>query len=274
MYKANSYQAVSEDPFIQVSGMALLDLIVIDRNGIGIKYSSTFNNIQITNVYTYEWYGVKTGTLTGGNYLIALYNITTAFNREILYEFGPTPVEGTVYSVYNGSNVAKYTVQSGDTDGDVRDGLKAAIDATVWGFNVTTGSVSYNQLQVNIDTLDDLIIKLGAEKFKKGRYVILDNINYIVVEAESDTGYPSIPVVSASYDYVNLKQIADSIENYLFEPLTTYTYTDSLTQTTNITNVPGSGSVNPGECVIDELNQKIWFDGNLNAGEIIKVFQK
>jgi hypothetical protein len=275
MYGARTYNIVAVQPYIDVVGLIAQDVVIIDRNGIGIKHSTAFGGTQTVNVYTYEWYGIRLGSLSSGNYLITISNTLTGGNREILYEFGPTPVAGTTYSVYYGSTIAKYRVASGNTTTNVRDGLKSAIDAATWATTVTTTSVSTNRLRVNITgSTVNLVTQLGTEKYKKGRYTTISGTTYIIIEQEAATAYPTLPSVAASYAFTALTPITGTVEAYLSEPLTAYTYTDSLTTTTSITGIPVVGSVTAGECVVDETAQRIWFDADLNFGEIIKVFQK
>jgi hypothetical protein len=99
-------------------------------------------------------------------------------------------------------------------------------------------------------------------------------VNYIIIEQESLTAYPTLPAVAASYAFTSLVPIVGTVQNYLNEPLTASTYSASLTTTTQITGIPVVGSVTPGQAVVDESAQRIWFDSNLNIGEVIKVFQK
>ena len=275
MYGSRTYNIVAVQPYIDVVGLIAQDVVIIDRNGIGIKHSTAFGGTQTVNVYTYEWYGIRLGSLSSGNYLITISNTLTGGNREILYEFGPTTVAGTTYSVYYGSTIAKYRVASGNTTTNVRDGLKSAIDAATWGTTVTTTSVSTNRLRVNITgSTVNLVTQLGTEKYKKGRYTTISGVTYIIIEQEAATAYPTLPSVAASYAFTALTPITGTVQSYLSEPLTASTYTDSLTTTTSITGIPVVGSVTAGECVVDETAQRIWFDGDLNFGEIIKVFQK
>lgn len=275
MYGARTYNIVAVQPYIDVVGLIAQDVVIIDRNGIGIKHSTAFGGTQTVNVYTYEWYGIRLGSLSSGNYLITISNTLTGGNREILYQFGPTPVAGTTYSVYYGSTIAKYRVASGNTTTNVRDGLKSAIDAASWGTTVTTTSVSTNRLRVNITgSTVNLVTQLGTEKYKKGRYTTISGTTYIIIEQEAATAYPTLPAVAASYAFTALTPITGTVQAYLSEPLTASTYTDSLTTTTSITGIPVVGSVTAGECVVDETAQRIWFDADLNFGEIIKVFQK
>jgi hypothetical protein len=275
MYGSRTYTVGAEQAYIDVVGMIAQDVVIIDRNGIGVRHTSAFGGTQTADVYTYEWYGVRLGSLSSGNWLITISNSLSGGNRTIIYEFGPTPTVGSTYSVYYGSIIAKYTVQSGNNTAAVRNGLKAAIDATSWGTTVTTSSVSTNRLQVNImGAVVNFTTQLGTQKFKKGRYVTLSGVNYIIIEQESLTAYPTLPSVAASYAFTSLTAIVGSVQNYLNEPLTASTYSASLTTTTQITGIPVVGSVTPGQAVVDESAQRIWFDSNLNIGEVIKVFQK
>ena len=93
----------------------------------------------------------------------------------MVFEFGPTPTVGVVYSLYFDQTVAKYKVQAGDTTEDVRDGLQAAVNAASWGTTIVTTPLYTNQLQIVItgDTVYPRY-QLGEEKFKKGYYVIID----------------------------------------------------------------------------------------------------
>lgn len=266
---------LQELPYIDTVGVVAQDVVIIDRNGIGVKHTFSFGGTQTHDVYTYEWYGVRLGSLSSGNWLITLSTVLSGGIRTILYQFGPTPTVGSTYSVYYGSTIAKYTVQAGNNTAAVRNGLKAAIDAASWGTTVTTTSISTNQLQVVIQGATvNFTTQLGTQKFKKGRYVTISGINYIIIEQESPTAYPTLPAVAASYAYTALTPIVGTVQAYLSEPLTASTYSASLTTTTQITGFPLVGSVNPGEAVVDESAQRIWFDGNLNFGEKIKVFQK
>jgi hypothetical protein len=274
MYGARTYNVVAVQPYLDVVGLVANRVVVVDRNGIGIKHTSTFGGTQSVNIYTYEWYGVRLGSLVPGDYLIVISNIVLS-NRVILFEFGPTPAVGTTYSVTEGTTIASYKVQTGDTTEDVRDALKLAIDNATWSTSISTVDVSTNRLECTLsDAAYDLTVSLGAQKYKKGRYVTISGINYIVTEAEASDAYPVLPAIAASYAFTAITPITGTVEQYLEEPLTIYTYSASSTSTTNITGIPTVTSVNPGECVVDEPAQRIWFDGDLNFGEIIKVFQK
>jgi hypothetical protein len=282
MYKALVYRVVVSEPYIDIAGIYANNVTIVDRNGIGIKHSTTFSGGAIgVDVRTYLYYQVKPTSLTANDYIIPITEdfVVSPRSLDVLWEFGPTPTVGLVYSIYFGNKVAKYKVQSGDTVTNVRDGVKAALDALTWpgGTTASTTSVLSNRLQFTISgDFTYPTIQLGTEKYKKGYFSQYQNRYYILVEAEAASAYPTLPAVAASYaiNAVTLLPINTTPEGYLSEPFAQYTYSDSVTDTTTLTEIPAIGNVNPGECVIDYYNQRVWFDSNLNIGEIIKIFQK
>lgn len=282
MYKAFQYKVAISDPYLDIAGIYADNVLIIDRNGIGIKHNTTFSGGSINlDVYTYLYYQVKATQISASNYIIPITEdfVPDPRSLDVLYEFGPTPTPGVVYSIYFGNKVAKYKVASGNTTQTVRDAIKAQLDALTWpvGTTLTTTSVSTNRLQVNVSgDFTYPTIQLGTEKYKKGYYIIYLGRYYILYEAESPTAYPTLPAVSASYalNAITLIPSGVTVEGYLAEPNSTYSYSDSVTNTTALTEIPAVGNVPAGECVIDYYNQRIWFDGNLNIGETIKIFQK
>lgn len=278
MYKAYQFTVTEVQPFLPIFGIYADDVVVVDRNGIGIKHTQTFGGAEIHTVYTYEHYSIKQVTITSGNYLIPVIDEIVFFpstERTMVFEFGPTPTVGIVYSLYFDQTVAKYKVQVGDTTADVRNGLKTAVDAASWGTTIVTTALYSNQLQLVItgDTVYPRY-QLGEEKYKKGYYVIIDNVYYAFNQAVSLFAYPVLPAIDASYSINDITKIVGTIEASLYEPYSQYFYSTTVGGSTTITDIPSIGSVNPGECVIDVFNQRIWFDGNLNFGEIIKLFVK
>lgn len=275
MYGGRSYTSLAVQPYIDVVGLVSTDVIVVDRNGIGVKHGTVFTGTETVDVKTYEWYGVKQETGSTTNYLMTLTNSIVSGNRVIVFRVGPTPVVGTVFAVYFGSIIAQYVVQSGDTAEDVRDGLKAAIDGESWTTTVTTTNIGTNRLQVDITGTDvDMTVQFGSQKYKKGYYVTIAGINYILVEQESTSTWPTLPALGVSYAYSLLTAISGSVEDYLSQPLTVYSYSESVTGSTDITAIPSVTGVTFNECVVDQNQQRVWFWENLAIGEKIKVFQK
>lgn len=282
MYKAFQYKIAISEPYLDIAGIYADNVLIIDRNGIGIKHNTTFSGGSINrDVYTYFYYQVKATQITANDYIIPITEdfVLDPRSLDVLYEFGPSPTPGVVYSIYFGNQIAKYKIASGNTTQTVRDAIKAALDALTWpaGTTLTTSSVSTNRLQVTVS--GDFAypsIQLGTEKYKKGYYIIYLGRYYTLVEAESTTAYPTLPAVAASYSLNAITQIplGSTVEGYLAEPNSTYTYSDSVTNTTALIGIPAVGNVPAGECVIDFYNQRIWFDSNLNIGETIKIFQK
>lgn len=274
-YKANTYTVIDALPYVPVVDVQEAKILVVDRNGIGVRLSPNFDNTPLAvDVYVYEWYGVKLGSLSSGNRLIVISNSIVSGNRTIIYEVGPTPIVGSIYSVFNGANYAKYKVQTGDGTTAVRNGLKTAIDAVSWGFTVTTTAVSTNRLQLAITGTQNYTSQLGTEKYKKGRYCFIQGTYYLINELESTTAMPTLPALAASYNFPALTALVSTPQIYLSEPLTTIIYSASLVGTTNILGVSSSVNVPANTCVLDEPNQRLYFDADLALGEKIKVFQK
>lgn len=278
MLKAFQYTVTEVQPYLPIFGVYGDDVLAVDRNGIGIKHTNTFGGAVNKTVYTYQHYSVKQITISSGNYLIPVVDEIVFFpstERTMVFEVGPTPTVGVVYSLYFDQVVAKYKVQVGDTTEDVRDGLESAVNAASWGTTIVVTPLYTNQLQLVItgDTVYPRY-QLGQEKYKKGYYVIIDDVYYAFAQAESLITYPTLPAIAASYSINNITKIIGTMESSLYEPYSQYFYSTSVGGSAAITDIPTVGSVNPGECVIDVFNQRIWFDGNLNFGEIIKLFTK
>lgn len=278
MYKAYQFTVTDVQPYLPIFGIYASDVLVVDRNGIGIKHSTNFGGSAVFTVYTYEYYQVKQITISSGNYLIPVVDeivFSPSIERTMVFEVGPTPTVGVVYSLYFDQVVAKYKVQVGDTTEDVRDGLESAVNAASWGTTIVVTPLYTNQLQLVItgDTVYPRY-QLGQEKYKKGYYVIIDGYYYILYQAESFIAYPILPSIAVSYSINSITKLIGNVEGSLYEPYSQYFYSTSVGGSTEITDIPTIGSVNPGECVIDVFNQKIWFDANLNFGEIIKLFTK
>ena len=276
MISARSYTVVERKSYIEVVNLINADVIIVDRNGIGIKHTSNFAGTSTTeSVNSYNWYGVKRGSLASGEYLVPI-TVSIGATRVVLYEIGATVVSGKTYAVTYGGKVAKYTAQAGDDANDVRNGLDTAIIGETWtGFTVTTSQVSTNRLQVTFsDPAVEFLLYLGQQKWKKGYYTTINSVLYIIDSVENTSTEPSLPTLEVSYNFTDLTAVTISLQNYLREPLSAIEYSTASAGTTIINNTPGSGSVTFGECVLQEAQQRIYFSGNLEPNEIIKVFQK
>jgi hypothetical protein len=262
-------------PYINVSGIDAADVIVVDRNGIGVKHVNYFSGSDTTNLITYEYYGVKTETPTATNDLKVLSSYVSGSDRQIIMRVGSTPIAGFVYSVYHDSIIAHYVVQTGDTAEDVRDAVINEIDATSWGTTVVCTPIGTDRIQIDITgTTVDLFTKIGSQIFKKGYYVILSTVSYIIEEKTDLFAFPTLSTAPTSLAYSLLVPLSTSVETYLTDALSTYTYTESVTGTVNVTAVPSAENVPFNECVIDEAAQKVWFTEDLSFGEIIKLLYK
>ena len=276
MVNVKTYPVNTPGAYVNTSGITAADVLVVDRNGIGVKHSASFNTGTNTeDIIEYQWYGVRPATRPSGTYLLEMSEVLTSVDRTYIYRVGPSPAVGFVFTVYSGTKIAKYRVQSGDTTQNVRDGLQAAIDALSWGFSVTTTAVGVNSIEVVVgDTTNELTNLVGQEKYKNGYYTIIGGVTFIVFEQESTTSQPALPAVAASYNYTALKPTPSLITTYLLEPLYIINYDEGTATPANINGVPIIGNVPANECVVYDFGQKIYFHLPLVAGEIINVISK
>jgi hypothetical protein len=276
MVSVKTYIAPAAQSYVDTSGIVAADVMVVDRNGIGVKHSTQFNTgTSSQSIKAYQWYGVRPQTRPPGTYLIEISEVIGATDRTYVFRVGPTPTVGWTYTLYFGAILAVYTAQAGDTATDVRDGLVAAVNAQTWGVSVTATAQSTNELEVVVDdTTTTLTNLVGKEKWKNGYYVTITGVNYIVLEQESTTSQPALPAVAASYNFTALNIMPSDIQTYLTEPLYITSFSESVAGTANINGVPIIGNVPANECVVYQFGQKIYFELPLLAGEIINVISK
>jgi len=276
MVSVKTYIVPAAGSYVDTSGIVAADVMVVDRNGIGVKHLTAFNTgTSSQSIKAYQWYGVRPQTRPPGTYLIEISEVIGATDRTYVFRVGPVPTAGWTYTLYFGAILAVYTAQAGDTATDVRDGLVAAVNAQTWGVSVTATAQSTNELEVVVDdTTTTLTNLVGKEKWKNGYYVTISAVNYIVLEQESTTAQPALPAVAASYNFTALNIMPSDIQTYLTEPLYITSFSESVAGTANINGVPVIGNVPANECVVYQFGQKIYFELPLLAGEIINVISK
>lgn len=270
MYREQEY-TVTDDTvnYVPVFNTTAANVTVVDRNGIGVRLASTFGNTT-RDVFVYNWFAIVTNfTLSSGEYLIETVNYG---DTQRVIKVGPTVTVGRVYSVRTNTEIVSYTVQAGDTVNNVRNGLKAAVDAGNWGFTVTTTSGLSGTFSLQTDDPRQFFYKIGKPKYKAG--ITIDTGYFIFAEEQSEITYPTI-TIPASFPYTSMTFLpGNDLEAYLNEP-NLFGYTLNPTAgagAVELTEVPGL--TNPSTCVIDESQQRIYFDSNMALGEKIKVFQK
>ena len=154
MVSVKTYIVPAAGSYVDTSGIVAADVMVVDRNGIGVKHSTSFNTgTNSESIKAYQWYGVRPQTRPPGTYLIEISEIIGSTDRTYVFRVGPSPSAGWTYTLYFGSILAVYTSQAGDTATDVRDGLVAAVNAQTWGVSVTATAQSTNELEVVVDDL-------------------------------------------------------------------------------------------------------------------------
>lgn len=276
MITVKTYIVPQAQAYVDTTGIVADDVMVVDRNGIGVRHSDTFNTApEEKDIVAYQWYGVRQVVRPPGTYLIEISEVLGSTDRTYVFRVGPSPSLGYTYTLYFGTILAVYTSQAGDTATDVRDGLVGAVNAQTWGVSVTATAQSTNELEVVVDdTTTTLTNLVGKERWKNGYYTTISGVNYIVLEQQNDTAQPSLPALAASYDFDDLNAIPSTIQTYLQEPLTIIAFSESVAGQADIDKIPQVGSVPFNECVVYEQGQKIYFQLPLEAGEIINVISK
>lgn len=275
MLSTKTYTVGVSRPYVNVSGVDSDKVIVVDRNGIGVKHITYFPGSEVVDLITYQYYGVKTETPTLTNDLKVLSNFVSGTDRQIILRVGDTPIAGYVFSVFYDSIIASYLVQSGDTAEDVRDAIIAAIDNESWGTTVVCTPIGTNRIQIDITgTTVNLQTKIGSQIYKKGYYVKINGISYIIEEKTDPNGYPTLSIAPTSLAFSLLIPIATSVEVHVTDALSAYTYSESSSSTVEITAIPSKTNVPFNQCVIDEALQQVWFPDDLSYGETIKIFEK
>ncbi len=272
-----SYQVTDILPYVETNSIVATKVLVVDRNGIGVKHNIGFNanptNLPVTQ---YNWYGVKNKTLTVGSGIFLLLNISNILvGRIMLFQFGDVVTVGDTYIFWYGQTFTKYTVLTGDTVENVRNAIKLGIDTKTWGSTINTSSISTNQLQISTSNKDFIFsYKLGSQLWQKGYYLLYNSLEYFIYQANSVLSEPVLPAVLASYPFSTLIYADPNSYTYLYDPLSIIFYSTSAAGTTNVTGIYTSGNVPPNECVVNETEQRIYFDASLNIGEIIKVIYR
>ena len=272
MYREQEY-TVTDDTvnYVPVFNTTAANVTVVDRNGIGVRLASTFGNTT-RDVFVYNWFAIVTNfTLASGEYFIETVNYG---NDERTVKIGPTVTAGRVYAISDGVEIVSYTAQTGDTVTDVRDGIKAAVDTGNWGYTINTANISSDRFTMDMD--DDqprtFSYKIGKPKYKAG--ITIDTGYFIFGEEQSEITYPTI-TIPASFPYTSMTFLpGNNLEAYLHEP-NLFGYTLNPTAgagAVELTEVPGL--TNPSTCVIDESQQRVYFDSNMALGAKIKIFQK
>ena len=273
MYRSLDFTAASVLDYIPVSGVVESDVIKVTRSGKDIRIT-VFESLPLNvDVYEFQWYGVDTDiTLDSGAYILQVYNSVSTF-RTVLYEIGPTVGVGYVYVFKNGTNIASYAAGPLEDAEDVRDGIETAINAVSWGFTVTTLALGTDQLRVTFSNTEDFETFIGRSTYKTGYYCVIEGDDYLIYYDDDPSAYPTLPALAASYDFADLDFTGD-IEDYLDDPNTDNTFSESIAGVSAISSIPGAASVPDQFCVVDGSEQRVYFWENLGIGENIKVYQK
>ena len=273
MITSRTYQVVDEVAYIPVVSIVASDVLVVDRNGIGVRHDASFTGSQSEDVLSFQWLGISLSVVTAGDYFIRISNLGNLTQTWLL---SPVNTPGVVYIIWLGDKAAFYIVQPGDTTAQVRNALVTRVNAVSWGFTATATAVGTDKIRIVTSVPTFWAYSLGKPIYKSGLYTIIDVTGYMITEAQSNTGYPAIPAKAASYQFADLSEMPNGLAEFLRVPNQAhYTISQTNLGSTNILNVPSiAGAVPAGQCVINQSEQRIYFDAPLAFNEIIKVITK
>lgn len=284
MGRIYSYQylnQLTDVGFITTPAIAASDLLEVSRNGIGMQSGSQGTETVVTDVIKYNRRSFNTNQPSANKYIIQVSNSPTPINRVVVYEFGSLVEIGDVYRFELNPFVGvSYTVQSGDTVTDVRNEVKTLIDAATWpGVSINSSSISTNRLELtynnNYTLLNPIVIYGTKYLFQSGYYVTLAGKDFLITNVNSNTGYPTLPAIAASYDYDNLTYMPSGLVPFINNPSYTQDYfMTSIEDAADITDVPTAGSLGMGKYIYSPTEQKLTFAEPLQPGEYIKILYK
>ena len=274
----NQYADVATIP---APALATADVLEVSRNGIGMLSGTYANETVLTDVLEYSRRSSNNNLPSANKYIIQISNSPSITDRVVVYEFGSLVEIGDVYRFeINPLFGVEYTVQSGDTVTDVRNEVKTLIDATTWpGVSISSSSVSTNRLQLTYNNfftqLNPYIVYGTKYLYQKGYYVVIAGREYLIINSNSNTTYPTLAAIAATYDFGDLTYMPAGVEAYINNP--SYVrdfYQFSIEDATSILDVPTAGSLGQGRYLYSETEQKLTFSEPLQPGEYIKMLYK
>ena len=129
MITSRTYQVVDEVAYIPVVSIVASDVLVVDRNGIGVRHDASFTGSQSEDVLSFNWLGISLSVVTSGDYFIRISNLGNLTQTWLL---SPVNTPGVVYIIWLGDKAAFYIVQPGDTTATVRNALVTRVNAVSW----------------------------------------------------------------------------------------------------------------------------------------------
>ena len=274
----NEYSNVASIP---APALAASDILEVSRNGIGMQSGTYANETVLTDVLEYSRRSSNSNLPSANKYIIQISNIPSTTDRVVVYEFGSLVEIGDVYRFeINPLFGVEYTVQSGDDVTDVRNEIKTLIDAATWpGVFISSSSISTNRLELtynNFVTQLKPLISYGTKYlYQKGYYVAIAGKEYLIINSNSNSTYPTLPAIAASYDFGDLTYMPSGVVAYINNPSYVQEfYQFSIEDAASILNVPTAGSLGQGRYLYSETEQKLTFSEPLQPGEYIKMLYK
>lgn len=274
MITSRSYPVVANVDYIEATSLVAADVLVVDRNGIGVRHDATFSSTPVvSDIIAFEWIGLYTNFVVTSDFFIRITNLG---NKTQTWLIGPATTRNVAYVIWIGPVFAYYITQNGDNKTNVRNGLLAAVNAASWGFTFTATAVGTDKIRIVTPEQRFFAYSLAKAKYKSGLYTKLSGVDYLISSLENDTDYPPVPVPAASYDFGNLTLMPLGLLEYLKVPsqpaYEIYELNEGPANILKVPNLPSSVPV--GQCVVNEAEQRVYFHENLGFGETIKIISK
>lgn len=272
---------------VPAAGLSFNNLIKVSRGGVGLRIVEVpTSTITGNDIYSFEWRFINPlVSLPSGANITKSVGALSIVEYRTSFFFGDVVEEGMTYIIVFLGTPVVYVAQAGDTDTEVRAGLKALIDATTYSHPTTTSLTTFmGQLVLLLDALTGsvpsctIFVRPAGYYYSKSGLTTVVGGAYYIISIQEFAGYtiPTIPALNPSYDWDDFILPPYGLEAYLFDSM--YPIEDinllTLEGTADITGNPSlSFSLNPNEVALDEVNDVYQFGTAFASGtpEIVSI---
>ena len=258
------------------------DTFAVKREGIGwlIVDPIIVSTTETGDVYTYTRKLEKPTIADLNTYIIKRVESRFISTYSAQFEVGSSVPTGAMYSITLLGETVTYTALAGDTNTDVRDGIRTLIDANTYSVSVTTSITSSGYLRVvytsNSDSATAEVQTANSVLYQAGAVLVYNDDEYLIGNANSTTTYPPVPPVAASYDLGDLVLMPNGLKLYIDEVGYTETvYNQTASGTADIIGFT-TNSYAPGvnEVMIDEDTNRLIFGSDFGTEELVTIVFK
>lgn len=258
------------------------DTFAVKREGIGwvIVSPDTVSSTESGEVYTYTRKSEKPTIADLNTYIIKRVESRIISTYSAQFEVGASVPIGAMYSITLLGETVTYTSLAGDTNINVRDGIRALINANTYSVSVTTSITSAGYLRVvyvsNSDSAEAEVQTANSVLYQAGAVLVYNDDEYLIGNANSTTTYPAIPPIAASYDLNDLVLMPNGLKLHISEVGYTETvYNQTASGTADITGFT-TQIYAPGinEVMINEDANQLVFGSDFGTEELVTIVFK